>query len=322
LSGSEVDEAFHCLIITNVCSFPLVVALGALPGYSTYYEAGNLTVQVGAQFRTITIPLIRPVMIPSILGISAISNLNIVWLVSNGGEPSDKTHNSCLVRLQTAFISTVQLCGGTIHCHFPDIVYVQHDFYAPIQTTEAGTRTNPTQTKKTGSSAGSDASGACGVRDHFHFPFCQVLNISLRRATSCSRTLWKFFRLTLQSITRKNSSLNETSSSGWEQRARTLTVTFSGVVFRVDGGLLVFALQVHGEEGGTSQPADDADVPRDDAPVGRMTCRFHQSRTHQSYLESSLSIRRTGASSRGTSCVVSRLRSPAFFPMNLKREKP
>ena len=46
------------------------------------------------KLRTITIPLIRPVMIPAIsLGVIwTFNNLNIVWLVSNAGEPSDNTH--------------------------------------------------------------------------------------------------------------------------------------------------------------------------------------------------------------------------------------
>jgi arabinogalactan oligomer/maltooligosaccharide transport system permease protein len=92
-------EAFIACIITNVwLGFPfmMVVALGALQSIPhELYEAAEID---GAsrwrQFRTITIPLIRPVMIPAItLGIVwTFNNLNIVWLVSNGGEPSDKTH--------------------------------------------------------------------------------------------------------------------------------------------------------------------------------------------------------------------------------------
>ncbi|MGA3244440.1 MAG: sugar ABC transporter permease [Bacteroidota bacterium] len=92
-------EAFLACIITNVwLGFPfmMVVALGALQSIPhELYEAAEID---GAswwkQFRNITIPLIRPVMIPAItLGIVwTFNNLNIVWLVSNGGEPSDKTH--------------------------------------------------------------------------------------------------------------------------------------------------------------------------------------------------------------------------------------
>jgi arabinogalactan oligomer/maltooligosaccharide transport system permease protein len=92
-------EAFLACIITNVwLGFPfmMVVALGALQSIPhELYEAAEID---GAswwrQFRTITIPLIRPVMVPAItLGIVwTFNNLNIVWLVSNGGEPSDQTH--------------------------------------------------------------------------------------------------------------------------------------------------------------------------------------------------------------------------------------
>ena len=92
-------EAFLACILTNVwLGFPfmMVVALGALqsiPG--ELYEAADMD---GARwwhkFRTITVPLIRPVMIPAVtLGmIWTFNNLNIIWLVSNTGEPSDQTH--------------------------------------------------------------------------------------------------------------------------------------------------------------------------------------------------------------------------------------
>ena len=74
----------------------MVVALGALQSIPhELYEAADMD---GARWfqklRTITIPLIRPVMIPAIsLGVIwTFNNLNIVWLVSNAGEPSDNTH--------------------------------------------------------------------------------------------------------------------------------------------------------------------------------------------------------------------------------------
>jgi arabinogalactan oligomer/maltooligosaccharide transport system permease protein len=92
-------EAFLACILTNIwLGFPfmMVVALGALQSIpQELYEAADID---GASwFRKltgITIPLIRPVMIPAItLGIVwTFNNLNIVWLVSNGGEPSDNTH--------------------------------------------------------------------------------------------------------------------------------------------------------------------------------------------------------------------------------------
>ena len=92
-------EAFLACILTNVwLGFPfmMVVALGALQSIPhELYEAANID---GASWyhklKNITIPLIRPVMIPAItLGIVwTFNNLNIVWLVSNAGEPSDQTH--------------------------------------------------------------------------------------------------------------------------------------------------------------------------------------------------------------------------------------
>lgn len=92
-------EAFIAAIITNVwLGFPfmMVIALGALQSIpQDLYEAAEID---GASWyhklRAITIPLIKPVMVPAItLGtIWTFNNLNIIWLVSNAGEPSDNTH--------------------------------------------------------------------------------------------------------------------------------------------------------------------------------------------------------------------------------------
>ncbi|GAB6281509.1 MAG: hypothetical protein STSR0008_02490 [Ignavibacterium sp.] len=92
-------EAFIAVIVTNIwLGFPfmMIIALGALQSIpNELYEAAEMD---GAKWynklRNITIPLIRPVMIPAItLGmIWTFNNLNVVWLVSNAGEPSDKTH--------------------------------------------------------------------------------------------------------------------------------------------------------------------------------------------------------------------------------------
>ncbi len=92
-------EAFLACIVTNVwLGFPfmMVVALGALQSIPTeLYEAADIDgAKWWKKFKTITLPLIRPVMIPAItLGVIwTFNNLNIVWLVSNTGEPSDQTH--------------------------------------------------------------------------------------------------------------------------------------------------------------------------------------------------------------------------------------
>jgi arabinogalactan oligomer / maltooligosaccharide transport system permease protein len=92
-------EAFLAAILTNIwLGFPfmMVVALGALqsiPG--ELYEAADVDgASAWRKFRTITLPLLKPVMIPAItLGIVwTFNNINVVWLVSNGGEPNDQTH--------------------------------------------------------------------------------------------------------------------------------------------------------------------------------------------------------------------------------------
>jgi len=92
-------EAFMAVIITNIwLGFPfmMIIALGALQSIpKELYEAADID---GAKWyhklKSITIPLIKPVMIPAItLGVIwTFNNINVVWLVSNAGEPSDKTH--------------------------------------------------------------------------------------------------------------------------------------------------------------------------------------------------------------------------------------
>mgnify|MGYP001388712828 FL=1 len=96
---SQPFEAFTACILTNIwLGFPfmMVIALGGLQSIpKELYEAARVD---GAsrfqQFKNITIPMLKPVMMPAIiLGmIWTFNNINVVWLVSNGGEPSDQTH--------------------------------------------------------------------------------------------------------------------------------------------------------------------------------------------------------------------------------------
>jgi len=92
-------EAFVAVIVTNIwLGFPfmMVIALGGLQSIpEDLYEAAEVD---GAskwfQFWNITAPLLRPVMIPAItLGVIwTFNNINVIWLVSNMGEPADSTH--------------------------------------------------------------------------------------------------------------------------------------------------------------------------------------------------------------------------------------
>jgi len=91
--------AFAACLITNIwLGFPfmMVVALGGLQSIpKELYEAAAIDGSgFWARFRHITLPLLKPVMVPAVtLGIIwTFNNFNVVWLVSNGGEPSDKTH--------------------------------------------------------------------------------------------------------------------------------------------------------------------------------------------------------------------------------------
>lgn len=92
-------EAFLAAILTNVwLGFPfmMVVALGGLQSIpQELYEAADVDgASAWKKFWNVTAPLLRPVMIPAItLGVVwTFNNVNVVWLISNGGEPNDQTH--------------------------------------------------------------------------------------------------------------------------------------------------------------------------------------------------------------------------------------
>ncbi len=91
--------AFSACLITNIwLGFPfmMIIALGGLQSIPrSLYEAAEIDgASRWSQFRNITLPLLKPVMIPAItLGVIwTFNNFNVVWLVSNGGEPADTTH--------------------------------------------------------------------------------------------------------------------------------------------------------------------------------------------------------------------------------------
>ena len=96
---SDPVTAFIAAILTNVwLGFPfmMVIALGGLQSIpAELYEAADVDgASAWVQFRQITAPLLNPVMVPAItLGtIWTFNNINVVWLISNGGEPNDQTH--------------------------------------------------------------------------------------------------------------------------------------------------------------------------------------------------------------------------------------
>ncbi|MCK5453131.1 MAG: sugar ABC transporter permease [Calditrichia bacterium] len=91
--------AFSACLIANIwLGFPfmMIIALGGLQSIpDELYEAADIDgASSWLKFRNITMPLLKPVMVPAItLGVIwTFNNFNIVWLISNGGEPSDTTH--------------------------------------------------------------------------------------------------------------------------------------------------------------------------------------------------------------------------------------
>ena len=96
---SQPVEAFSACIMTNIwLGFPfmMVIALGGFQSIPReMYEAARVDgANAWQQFVKITVPRLKHVMIPAIiLGTSwTFNNINVVWLVSNAGEPSDQTH--------------------------------------------------------------------------------------------------------------------------------------------------------------------------------------------------------------------------------------
>jgi len=96
---SKPLEVFAACLITNVwLGFPfmMMVALGGLQGIPReLYEAARVDgANAWQRFWRITWPLLQPVMVPAtVLGaIWTFNNLNVIWLVSNGGEPAGQTH--------------------------------------------------------------------------------------------------------------------------------------------------------------------------------------------------------------------------------------
>lgn len=95
----DVSHAFQACIVANVwLGFPfmMVIALGGMQGIPfELYEAARIDrASRWQQFWHITLPLLKPVLLPAVtLGtIWTFNNLNVIWLVSNGGEPQDATH--------------------------------------------------------------------------------------------------------------------------------------------------------------------------------------------------------------------------------------
>ncbi len=96
---SEAGPAFAACIVANVwLGFPfmMVITLGGLQGIpQDLYEAARIDrASRWQQFWNITVPMLKPVLLPAIVlgSVWTFNNLNVVWLVSNGGEPADQTH--------------------------------------------------------------------------------------------------------------------------------------------------------------------------------------------------------------------------------------
>jgi len=96
---SDPTAAFSAAIITNIwLGFPfmMVIALGGLQ--SIPHEMYEVAAIDGANWwrrlRHVTLPLLKPVLVPAtVLGtIWTFNNLNVIWLVTYGGRPSDQSH--------------------------------------------------------------------------------------------------------------------------------------------------------------------------------------------------------------------------------------
>ncbi|MEZ4647696.1 MAG: sugar ABC transporter permease [Candidatus Eisenbacteria bacterium] len=96
---SDPFWAFTAATITNIwLGFPfmMVIALGGLQSIpKELYEAAEIDgANAWQRFWRITLPMLKPVMVPAVsLGaIWTFNNLNVIWLVTRGGEPADSSH--------------------------------------------------------------------------------------------------------------------------------------------------------------------------------------------------------------------------------------
>jgi arabinogalactan oligomer/maltooligosaccharide transport system permease protein len=92
ITGIPLPLSYFALLITNIWlgwPFMTIVATGALQSISKeYYEAASIDGASGVQkFFTITLPLLRPAMIPAAMyGLIVTFNLfNLIYMVSGGG---------------------------------------------------------------------------------------------------------------------------------------------------------------------------------------------------------------------------------------------
>ncbi len=95
----NASHAFEACITANVwLGFPfmMIVALGGMQGiHADLYAAARIDrASRWQQFWHITLPLLKPVLIPAatLATLWTFNNLNVIWLVSNGGEPQNSTH--------------------------------------------------------------------------------------------------------------------------------------------------------------------------------------------------------------------------------------
>ena len=96
---SQPFEAFAACVLTNIwLGFPfiMIITLGGLQSIpKELYDAAKVDGASRFQkLKNITLPMLIPILTPAIiLGVIwTFNNINVVWLVSNGGEPSDSTH--------------------------------------------------------------------------------------------------------------------------------------------------------------------------------------------------------------------------------------
>lgn len=96
---SKPLTTFAACVVTNIwLGFPfmMIVALGGLQSIpKSIYESAKLDgANAYQRFWNITWPLLQPVIRPAaLLGcIWTFNTLNVIWLVSNSGEPADQTH--------------------------------------------------------------------------------------------------------------------------------------------------------------------------------------------------------------------------------------
>ena len=222
----------------------MVIALGGMQGIPhELYEAARIDrASRWQQFWHITLPLLKPVLLPAMtLGtIWTFNNLNVIWLVSNGGEPQDSTHILVSYVYKAVFNLYRYGYGAALSMV---IFFMLAGVFDLVFEADAGDRKRVRLERTAIDARIKMDHRRCGTR------CCCCLSRSrfIRRSTccrfrcgpaiGCGRPTWRSFRTTGRSTATCSCSPNSRFCDGWAIRSIVAAgVTVTGVALAAIGG--------------------------------------------------------------------------------------